>query len=383
MRIAHLSDCYLPRLGGIEMQVHDLAVRQRVAGHEVEVLTATPDAGHEPAACGADDPVPVHRLTANLPWELPVHPRAGRAVLEVLQRGGYDVAHVHAGVVSPFAYAAAPAAVRAGVPTVVTVHCMWGPLTPAFRLLDRAVRWSSWPVVLSAVSDAAAVAIRGIVGPGVEVGVLPNGIDPADWYVDPLPRDPDEVHLVAVMRLAPRKRPLQLLRMLRAVRELVPAPVRLRATVLGEGPARASLERYLRRHGMTGWVHLPGRCTREQIRQVYRRADVFVAPANLESFGIAALEARCAGLPVVAKAHSGIRDFVVHGQEGLLAATDAEMVDALVRLSRSPGLRGEITRHNRAVPPKTTWQDVLDVTEAAYKRAGTLLAPGRPPLPGP
>ena len=41
MRVALLSDCYLPRLGGIEVQVHDLAHRLAAAGHDVEVVTAT------------------------------------------------------------------------------------------------------------------------------------------------------------------------------------------------------------------------------------------------------------------------------------------------------------------------------------------------------
>ena len=35
MRIAHVSDAFMPRLGGIERQVHDLALRQLAAGHEV------------------------------------------------------------------------------------------------------------------------------------------------------------------------------------------------------------------------------------------------------------------------------------------------------------------------------------------------------------
>ena len=42
MRIAHVTDVYLPRLGGVELQVHDLAERQRAAGHETVVLTTTP-----------------------------------------------------------------------------------------------------------------------------------------------------------------------------------------------------------------------------------------------------------------------------------------------------------------------------------------------------
>ncbi|HUE61374.1 MAG TPA: glycosyltransferase, partial [Acidimicrobiales bacterium] len=44
MRIAHVSDCYLPRLGGIERQVHELAVRQQSAGHDVAVVTSAPGA---------------------------------------------------------------------------------------------------------------------------------------------------------------------------------------------------------------------------------------------------------------------------------------------------------------------------------------------------
>ena len=36
-----------------------------------------------------------------------------------------------------------------------------------------------------------------------------------------------------------------------------------------------------------------------------RRADVYVAPAVLESFGLAALEARCVGLPVVGVSAAG------------------------------------------------------------------------------
>ncbi|HEY6741889.1 MAG TPA: glycosyltransferase family 1 protein, partial [Lapillicoccus sp.] len=42
MRVALLSDCYLPRLGGIEVQVHDLAATLTARGHHVEVFTATP-----------------------------------------------------------------------------------------------------------------------------------------------------------------------------------------------------------------------------------------------------------------------------------------------------------------------------------------------------
>src|SRR3954468_6893272 len=43
MRILHVSDAYLPKQGGIEIQVSDLARRQAETGHDVTVLTCAPD----------------------------------------------------------------------------------------------------------------------------------------------------------------------------------------------------------------------------------------------------------------------------------------------------------------------------------------------------
>jgi glycosyltransferase involved in cell wall biosynthesis len=378
VKIAHLTDCYLPRLGGIEVQVHDVATRQLAAGHEVEVLTATQGSeGSRGGTVDVVDGVPVHRLAMRLPFELPVNPLAPRAMREILGAGGFDVAHVHAGVVSPFAVDAARVAVSLGVPTLVTWHCLLGGLEPVFRLVDHGTGWAGRPMALSAVSDVAAAPVRRIAGPGVEVAVLPNGIDVESWRVDPLPRPGTEVHLVATMRLAPRKRPLPLLRMLREVRRLVPAHVGLRASIVGDGPALASARRFVARHGMGSWVRLLGRLPRSEIRELYRSADVFVAPAELESFGIAALEARCAGLPVVAKAVSGIREFVHDGQEGLLAGTDLEMVDALVRLASDGELRARIARHNREAEPDMSWPSVLKRAEEQYLRAITIMGAAR------
>jgi len=380
MRIAHVTDYYLPRLGGIEMQVHDLAQRQRSAGHEVQLLTTTPavaDTGRptvrDPAwvrrvAGGGVAPV---RLGAALPTSAPPV-RAVDAALtgwRLFRPGEYDAVHVHMSMWSPLATSTAFAASRAGLPTVVTVHSLWSGYSALLRMADLTIRWSHWPVVWSAVSDAAARPIRRVMGPATPVAVLPNGIDPLRWQVDPAPRDAREVHVVSVMRLAPRKRPMRLLRMFRRVRELVADDVRIRLTVVGEGPERASLERFVRRHDMGGWVTLPGRLTRAEIRRTFASADVYAAPADLESFGIAALEARCAGLPVVAKAHGGVSEFITDGRDGLLADTDTDMVHALATLVASSPVRTAMSLHNRRVLPAVTWHDVLRRSDTLYARA--------------
>ena len=149
------------------------------------------------------------------------------------------MAHFHGGIASPLAFIAAASAQADGLPTVITTHCMWSYAAPIFALLDRRFHWSRWPVVLSAVSDVAAAPIRKIAGPDVDVAVIPNGIDNATWSVTPLPRDVGTVTVVSVMRLAPRKRPRHLLKMIHRVHERLPADVRLKVQIIGEGPEQA------------------------------------------------------------------------------------------------------------------------------------------------
>ncbi|MGZ4613680.1 MAG: glycosyltransferase family 4 protein [Kineosporiaceae bacterium] len=376
MRVAHVSDCYLPRLGGIETQVHGLARRQRDAGFDVEVITATPRARHDRTVREVVDGVPVNRATVNLPYELPVHPRPGREVLRIVEAAAIEVVHVHFGVVAPFAQGALPALVRAGVPVVVTVHSLWGRATGAFRVADAVTGWTRWPVALTAVSEAAADPLRAVLRGRAPVTVLPNGIDAAAWRLDDLPPAGDgQLLLVSAMRLAPRKRPLPLLEVLREVRRRVPAGIGVRAVVAGEGPQRAAMGRYLRRHGMD-WVELPGRLGPGALRDLYRRAAVYVAPAVLEAFGIAALEARTAGVPIVARSETGVVEFVRDGVEGLLATSDEGLADAVTRLVTDSALRRRMATHNRTVPPAVTWDEVVARSVAAYERAAGLLRSG-------
>jgi glycosyltransferase involved in cell wall biosynthesis len=358
-----VSDCYVPRLGGIEMQVHDLARHLQALGHDVVVITPSPG----PAEV---DGIRVRRVPARtLPFDIPFMPSTFRAITRLLQQEQVDVAHFNGGIMSPVAFVGAAQAQAQHIPTVVTAHCLWSYATPLFRVLDLAFRWTQWPVVFSAVSDVAAAPIHRIARRGVKVSILPNGIDNDDWQVTPAPRDASVVTIVAVMRLAPRKRPQHLLRMIKRVHEQTPPGLRLRAVVIGEGPEQAALEKFIAANGLDSVVELKGRLSREAIRAEFARADVFVAPANLESFGIAALEARCAGLPVVAKARTGIREFVGHGQEGLLAESDADMVAQLVRLVRDPRLREQIARHNRDTPSPVDWSKVVPLNVAAYRDA--------------
>jgi glycosyltransferase involved in cell wall biosynthesis len=124
---------------------------------------------------------------------------------------------------------------------------------------------------------------------------------------------------------------------------------------------------------MGAWVDLPGQLPRSEIRDVLAAADLYVAPARLESFGIAALEARAVGLPVVAKDRCGVGEFVTNGTDGILASSDGDMARALARLVESAPLREAIRAHNCAAAPAFGWAEALERTDHLYARAADLV----------
>jgi glycosyltransferase involved in cell wall biosynthesis len=368
MRIAHVSDCYFPRLGGIERQVRDLATRQIALGHDVEIITSVPQPGNRDT-----DEFPVHRPAgARSGNPSAISYGASVAGRDTALSGTYDVIHLHASTWSPLTYLTAYSATKAGIPTAMTVHSMWSYAAPLFGVADTAVRWTTWPIAWSAVSSAAAQPLQRAIGSTSQVAVLPNGVDAGAWRSGFMPRDPARVVIASVGRLADRKRPRQLLRMLRRARARVPAAIALEAVIVGDGPLRASLQRYLDRHEMANWVRLTGAADHDEIRAIYRDVDFYVAPATLESFGIAALEARCAGLPVVAYSRSGVADFVEHGTEGLLARNDDQLTSMIAELATSPSMRSRIRQHNVSTDPAAGWDDVVGKCGALYSDAEEL-----------
>lgn len=376
MRITHVTDCYLPLLGGIETQVARLAEQQAEAGHDVVVVCTTPA---RPGAHGVtterDGAVTVHRLAARIPGGYPVHPRAPHHVARILREERPDVVHLHMGVLTPSTQASLRTVVRAGLPAVLTVHSVWGGAQKAFAGLDRVVRWSRWPVLWSAVSELTAAPLRRIVGGRGEVVVLHNGLDLDAWRVPRTERDDrmegPAVHVVTATRFAPRKRVLPLLEVVRDAVARLPEGA-LHVTVAGDGPELDAARRFVTEHGLGDVVTLPGRLTATELKRLYARADVFAAPAVEEAFGIAALEGQAAGLVVVTRSQSGVAERLTDGVDSLLADDDAGLADALVRLASEDGLLDRIVAHNRDVPSSAGWPRVLADVGAAYERAAAI-----------
>lgn len=170
---------------------------------------------------------------------------------------------------------------------------------------------------------------RGI--PADRIRVIPNGINPEDFRL-PDAGDAERSELakslgiplgerrilLTVGRLVPRKGVAWF------VREVVP---RLDGSslylIVGEGPDFARISALVCELHLESRVFLLGRVTTEMRNRLLHASDVFVMPnqeveGDVEGFGIAAIEAGCCGLPVVASDLQGLKDAVIHGRTGFL-----------------------------------------------------------------
>jgi glycosyltransferase involved in cell wall biosynthesis len=365
MRIAIVTDWFAPRLGGIESQLVELATRLSGAGHEVRVITATP-------GDAADFAFDIVRLDV---LRLPSPPLAiSPSVLSGLRRElshGWDVVHAHISVVSPVGWGGALVARSMGLPVSVTFHSVLRAKAALLRMLSATTGLATARVAWSAVSGfVAAQASDGL--NGAEVRVLANGIDLERWKQTRRTRNGGDVlTILSAMRLHRKKRAHALIRCFAAaVRDL---PVRARLVIIGDGPDRGRLESLIDRLRLrTGLatVEISGWLEPRDISRRYAEADAFALASVHEAFGLAALEARAAGLPVLAR-RAGHSEFLLHDHNALLCDSDEELARAISRFLGDRGLRARLdaARDDHA---RFSWPAVLRAHIAEYDRARRL-----------
>lgn len=359
LRVLHVTDSYLPTVGGIELHIADLADRQHDVGHEVDILTR--------ASSGWIGDCLLH--TFRPATDASPAPAAVRLGHVLSASAGYDVVHVHASVYSPLAWRATLICARRQLPVVFTGHSLLSGVIQPYRMASRLLRLRRLPVIWSGVSATAARSLsEGFAFGPDAVRVLPNAVDSTDWRPDNVPVDHDVVTFVAVMRLAARKRPLPLLRAFHRA-DVSPAA---RLVIVGDGPQAKACQRWCRAHP-TADVVLRGPQDRTKIREILWQSDVFVAPATRESFGIAALEARESGVPVVGRSATGIADFVEHDVHGLLVDSDEEMATTIRNLTFDRPFLRKLTAQTHEHSSGYDWANATSAAEVAYRAAAAVV----------
>lgn len=253
------------------------------------------------------------------------------------------VAHFH----NPLpVFAGFPAAAAAGVPArILTEHSV----TYSGRTGSRAggflyslLRGRMDAVI--ACSEEVGRAQGEAVDPG-RMHVVLNGVDTGFFVPGGRERGGgDELTVGSVGSLTPQKGFESLLD---AAAILAGRGVKVRFSVVGEGPLRPALENRIRESGLEGIVELPG--SRRDIRAFLAGLDLLAGSSLYEGLPLYVLEAMSMGLPVVTTDAGGNREAVVDGVTGLLVPPrDPEaLAEAIERLAGDASLRSSMGRAAR------------------------------------
>ena len=373
MRIAIVSESFLPTLNGVTTSVRQVLTHLRDAGHEAIVICPAAGAPREYAG------FPVHEVPAFAYRQFPVGMRSPR-VAALLSEFAPDVLHA----ASPFLLGgqAIADATRLGIPSVaifqtdVAGYARRNHLGAATGLAWRLVRRVHDQADLTLAPSSASMA--DLAAAGIErVQRWGRGVDLEAYH--PRNRRTGEAtalrnrlapggELVVgyVGRIAPEKR----VERFAALRGL-PG---VRFAVVGDGPSRAAVGRATKGMPVT-WL---GTLSGSELATAYGAFDVFLTPGTEETFGQTIQEAHAAGLPVVAPRAGGPIDLVDHGVDGLLYedGDDRELRQHVQRLTDDAALRNRMGEAGRRAVLDRSWATVCAELVKHYE--STIVSSGVP-----
>lgn len=131
--------------------------------------------------------------------------------------------------------------------------------------------------------------------------------------------------------------------LLQSVADLLARGLPISLAIVGDGFERSGLESMVRQLDISHITHFVGRLPRHTIFSAIKGFDIAAMPSRggLEGFGLSALEAMAAGVPVVASRVDALQEVVQDGITGLLCQVDdpQSLADALARLVADKALR--------------------------------------------
>jgi L-malate glycosyltransferase len=361
-----------PTYGGSGVVATELGQELAARGHEVHFITYAP-----PIRMNPNDPrihfhqaeVVSYPLFDHSPYTLSLAVK----MLEVFEKEALDILHVHYAIPhSVSALLARQMAAPRRLPFITTLHGTDITLVgnnPNFLPITRySIEQSDGVTSISRYLLRRTVEEFAIKRP---IEVIPNFVN-CDLYVrkpDPKLRAewaPDgEPILMHLSNFRPVKRIMDAVEIFALVREKMPAKL----VMIGDGPDREPAEALARTRGVEKDVLFLGK--QNGIKEKLGQADLFLLPSQLESFGLAALEAMACEVPVIATNVGGVPEVIEHGVDGYLVEPgDVKTAGkyAMELLSRPDRGRemGQLARVN--AKKKFCANDVIPMYENYYEQ---------------
>jgi N-acetyl-alpha-D-glucosaminyl L-malate synthase BshA len=121
-----------------------------------------------------------------------------------------------------------------------------------------------------------------------------------------------EAILMHLSNFRPVKRVVDVVKIFARIAKQIPAQL----VLIGDGPDRSAAEWLAHDLGIQSRVHFLGK--QERVNELLPLADLLLMPSELESFGLAALEAMACKVPSIATRVGGVPELIDDGETGLL-----------------------------------------------------------------
>ena len=375
MRIALLTEVFLPKIDGVVTRTTRHLDQLAELGHEVLVFAP----GNPPEHYAGFEVVPIPSRSLKVYPEV-MHGMMGPRAFRRLREFDPDIVHAvnpiwTAGwstlvvarrfpVIASFHTDVPEYCLKLGIPWVKPI-AEWGLRTFHGRAAINMV--TSGPMM----DKAAEYGIGG-------VRLWPKAVDTDDF--NPAARTsemrslltgghPDDPLVLFVGRVSAEKSVGRCVPIVDAVRQRLPSA---RLAIVGEGPLYDEL-----RASPPDWATFTGYLSGADLHAAYASGDVLLFPSTTETLGFAALEAFASGVPVVAANAGGLPFVVADGDTGVLVdpeAPDAAWADPIERILTQPELRGRMSAAGRAEAERWTWrastETVLGYYDEVIRSAG-------------
>jgi L-malate glycosyltransferase len=312
--------CY-PTFGGSGVLATELGKALANKGHQVHFITY-------------QQPVRLSEFNANIFYHevrVPTYPlfdyppyetALASTMVDVIVNNHIDLLHVHYAIPhASAAYMAKQILEHQGmhIPVITTLHGTDITLVGRDKTFSPVVAFSiNQSDAITAVSNNLRDETYKTFTIEKEIEVIQNFVDVARFNKKPIDAfrrviAPDgEKILLHASNFRKIKRVTDVVKIFAEVNKVVPSKL----LFVGDGPERPAAESLCRELNLCDHMRFVGK--QEQMEEILAIADLFLLTSDYESFGLAALEAMAAGVPVISTNAGGLPEINVNGLTGFL-----------------------------------------------------------------
>jgi glycosyltransferase involved in cell wall biosynthesis len=140
--------------------------------------------------------------------------------------------------------------------------------------------------------------------------------------------------------------------------------------MLGDGPLKEQLQRYVRLHGLEKVVIFQEKIPFEHMPFVYRRATIYVHTCSREAFGLSVLEAMGSGLPVVVPDSGGAAEVAADAGLKFKPGDAEDLADKLLAVMQDPELYERLSAKSIERASAFSWEKAAKDYLELYKKVG-------------